>query len=84
MLPDCHAEEENRLRLAALRHLSNYADMEELVRLGAYKSGSDAEVDEAIRLAPAIEDLLKQRKDDRGSLAHSFARLAELMTETSQ
>lgn len=84
MLPDCHEEEENRLRLAALRHLSNYADMEELVRLGAYKSGSDAEVDTAIRLAPAIEELLKQRKDDRGSVEHSFARLAELMTETAQ
>ena len=32
----------------------------------------------------AIIEMWKQRKDDRGSLAHSFARLAELMTETSQ
>ncbi len=81
MLPDCHEAEENRLRLAALAQLSTYGDMEELVRLGAYKAGADASVDEAIRLAPTIEALLKQSKDDRGSMAQAFAQLSQLMTE---
>ncbi|MXP10414.1 flagellar protein export ATPase FliI [Pseudoblastomonas halimionae] len=84
MLPECHDEEQNRLRLAALAHLSTYGDMEELVRLGAYKSGADPSVDEAIRLAPAIEDLLKQATSDRGSLDQAFASLGELMKETPQ
>ncbi|GAB5349234.1 flagellar protein export ATPase FliI [Alteriqipengyuania sp. 357] len=84
MLPECHAEEENRLRLAALGRLSTYGDMEELVRLGAYEAGADASVDEAIRLAPAIEALLKQTKHDRGSTPQTFARLNELMTEAPQ
>lgn len=84
MLPECHAEEENHLRLAALAKLSTYGDMEELVRLGAYEAGADAGVDEAIRLAPAIEGLLKQTKGDRGSAPQAFARLAELVTETPQ
>ena len=30
--------------------MATYADMEELIRLGAYRQGSSAEVDEAIRL----------------------------------
>ena len=30
--------------------MATYADMEELIRLGAYRPGSSAEVDEAIRL----------------------------------
>ena len=82
MLPQCHEEEENRLRLAALNHLSTFGDMEELVRLGAYEAGADVRVDEAIRLAPAIENLLKQTKNDRGTATHAFSRLAELMTES--
>ena len=84
MLPECHADEENRLRLAALAHLSTYGDMEELVRLGAYKEGADASVDASIRLAPAIETLLKQTKTDRGSLEQAFADLAQVITETPQ
>ena len=32
--------------------MATYADMEELIRLGAYRPGSSPEVDEAIRLHP--------------------------------
>ena len=34
--------------------------MEELVRIGAYVKGADAEVDEAVRLWPLIEAFLQQ------------------------
>ena len=78
-LPHCHTAEENRIRLAARSLLSTYGDMEEMVRLGAYKAGSSAEVDEAIRLAPQIENFLKQGKQDRGSAEGSFAALAAMM-----
>ena len=78
-LPHCHSEEENALRLAARAELSLYADMEEMVRLGAYKAGSSAEVDRAIALAPKIETLLKQGKQDQGFRAENFAALAEIL-----
>jgi flagellum-specific ATP synthase len=78
-LPDAHSDAENVLRLAARRTLSTYADMEEIVRLGAYKAGSNAEVDAAIHLAPQIEALLTQTKAMRGSTADSFAQLAAIM-----
>jgi len=78
-LPHAHSEDENTLRLAARSVLSLYADMEEMVRLGAYKTGASPEVDRAIALAPRIEALLGQGKSDRGGRVESFAALAEIL-----
>jgi flagellum-specific ATP synthase len=49
--------------------------MEELIRIGAYRSGADAEVDRAIALHPALEEFLAQDKDEFTPLADSFDRL---------
>jgi flagellum-specific ATP synthase len=78
-LPHCLSKTENDSRLAARRLLSTYGDMEEMVRLGAYKTGASAEVDEAIRLAPEIEAMLTQTKEDRGSAEAAFAALTAIM-----
>ena len=59
--------------------LSTYEDMAELIRLGAYRKGSDSAVDEAIRLYPALDAFLKQRKDERAALADGYAGLAEIL-----
>jgi flagellum-specific ATP synthase len=52
--------------------------MEELIRLGAYKAGSSAEVDEAVALMPQLEAFLGQRKEDSTSIADGYRRLAEI------
>ncbi len=78
-LPACHSDDENAVRLAARTILSTYGDMEEMVRLGAYKAGSSPEVDEAIRLAPQIEVLLKQGKQDQTRPDKVFAALAAML-----
>ena len=57
------------------RVLSLHGDMADMVRLGAYRSGTDPTVDEALRLAPRIDDFLRQAKGDRSSFEHSFERL---------
>ena len=59
--------------------LSTFADMEELIRLGAYAPGASPEVDRAIAIAPGIEALLTQTKADRGEPAASFAALGALV-----
>lgn len=59
--------------------LSTYSDMEELIRLGAYRSGSSTEVDEAIRLYPFINEFLSQSKEESTSLRDSYRRLAEIL-----
>ena len=54
--------------------------MEELIRLGAYRAGSSAEVDEAIRLHEPLEGFLKQGKDEKASLADGYQQLAQILT----
>lgn len=78
-MPGCAAPEELKLIRRAKKLMSAYADMEELIRLGAYSRGADPDVDEAIRVNPALEAVLSQDKDDATSIADSFARLAEAL-----
>jgi len=59
--------------------LSTYGDMEELIRLGAYKLGSNPEVDQAIKLFPLLDEFLRQGKKESTSLSDSYIRLAEIM-----
>ena len=56
-----------------------YEDMAELIRLGAYKLGTNEEVDRAIRLYPAIEAFLAQRKDERTDLASGYTKLRAVL-----
>ena len=55
--------------------LAVYEDMAELIRLGAYKAGTNAEVDVAVKLYPQLEAFLSQKKDERATLAEGYAAL---------
>jgi flagellum-specific ATP synthase len=59
--------------------LSLHGDMVDMVRLGAYKTGTDAAVDEALRLTPAIDDFLRQSPGDRSGFGESFQRLTRAL-----
>ena len=59
--------------------MATYADMEELIRLGAYRQGSSAEVDEAIELNKPLEAFLGQAKNDATSIADGYRRLEEIV-----
>jgi flagellum-specific ATP synthase len=60
--------------------MATFADMEELIRLGAYRQGSSPEVDEAVRLNPAFEAFLRQGKEEFTSLRDGYLRLAEILS----
>jgi flagellum-specific ATP synthase len=79
LMPMCHTAEENALVTRARAALSLYEEMEELIRIGAYKPGADAQVDEAVRVRPAIEAMLTQQREERSSIAESFQRLSEAL-----
>ncbi|MFC0409032.1 FliI/YscN family ATPase [Roseomonas elaeocarpi] len=74
--PGCLLPEERPILLRARRILALFRDMADLVRLGAYRAGTDPAVDEAVRLAPRIEAVLTQRKDEREGVAEAFRQLA--------
>ena len=80
-MPGCNSEEENTLVLHARRLMAAYANMEELIRLGAYRAGSDPEVDEAIRYHDALEGFLRQDKDAGCSMSEGYDQLAGILME---
>ncbi|CAO3435723.1 flagellar protein export ATPase FliI [Azospirillum argentinense] len=72
LLPGCHTAEQNALLHRARSLAATYDNMRELVRIGAYKQGTDAEVDGAVALNPALEEFLRQGKDDATPSPESF------------
>ncbi|HKW53030.1 MAG TPA: flagellar protein export ATPase FliI [Stellaceae bacterium] len=78
-MPGCNSAVENAVVAAARAHLATYEDMAELIRLGAYKRGTDAKVDEAINRYPLIEAFLAQGKTERADLASGYAQLTALL-----
>lgn len=83
-MPGCNTAEEQNLVLDARRPLMIYEDMAELIRLGAYKVGTNPEVDSAISLYPALETFLSQGKDARATLAEGYAALARIVGSADQ
>jgi flagellum-specific ATP synthase len=65
--------------MRAKQVMATYSDMEELIRLGAYRPGSSAEVDEAIGFNKPLEDFLKQGKEEATTMADAYARLEQIM-----
>ncbi|MCQ4161974.1 flagellar protein export ATPase FliI [Roseomonas sp. GC11] len=84
-VPGCLSPGEREIMQRARRLLALQADMAELVRLGAYRAGTDAAVDEALRLGPRIEAFLSQRKDEPMLTAgEAFAALEAAMREDTR
>ena len=78
-MPGCNSEGEQSLVLQARRPMTVYEDMAELIRLGAYRAGTNPEVDEAVRLYPQLEAFLTQKKDERADMAEGYAALSRIM-----
>lgn len=78
-MPGCHTPAERELVARARRLMAAYSDMEELVRIGAYRSGADPLTDEAIARNPFLEAFLVQDRAEATSLEQGFARLAAVL-----
>ncbi len=75
----CLSEEEMGLVRRARGILALQAEMADLVRMGAYRVGADAAVDEALALGPRIESVLRQGRGEQTNLAGAFAALREAL-----
>ncbi|HEY8616984.1 flagellar protein export ATPase FliI [Phenylobacterium sp.] len=80
-MPGCQHPHEREIVTAARRSLSAYSNMEELIRIGAYRQGADPDVDRAIQLNPSLEAFLSQSPDEATSLESSFAALSQILSE---
>lgn len=75
MVPACHAASEQDLIRKARQILSLYENMSDMIRLGAYRAGSNPELDKAISIHPQLMEFLAQNHQHRESLDQSFSML---------
>ncbi len=61
--------------LDSLSRLMPAVTMPEQIRIGAYKAGTDEDLDRAIRAMPLLRAFLEQRSDERVTMQESIARL---------
>ncbi len=81
MLPACHSDEEYKIMNEARRAMARYADMEDLIRVGAYKPGTDPEIDAAAQFHKVADAFLAQRKSEKLPSDQSFAELFRMLLE---
>lgn len=82
-MPACNTDEQNAIVNKARELLSVYEDMAELIRLGAYKTGSNPEVDEAIHYYPKIEGFISQKKSDKTDLETGYQMLGNILSNNN-
>jgi len=71
-MPNCNNADENGLVSRARTLIARYEDMADMIRLGAYRKGSDPDTDEAIAYHDALETYLTQAQDERTGLGESL------------
>lgn len=69
-----HADAAARVRA----RLAIYEDNRDLVTLGAYQTGRDRQIDDAVAAYPAIERLLRQKRDEAADWERAVAHLLEV------
>lgn len=75
---DLWSKPESGLIRKLLRLLSMHARHKDMIEIGAYKAGSNPEVDIAIALYPQLEKFLSQDADDIQAREQQFAQLAAI------
>ncbi|MDX9690621.1 MAG: flagellar protein export ATPase FliI [Proteobacteria bacterium] len=81
-MPACNTDNENELVSAARRYLSSYENMAEMIRLGAYRRGTNPEVDEAMTYYGPIESFLSQYKNESDTIQQGYKKLASILGRT--
>jgi flagellum-specific ATP synthase len=82
-VPGCLAPREAALARRAREVLALHADMADMVRLGAYRPGTDPALDTAIRLTPRIESMLRQDRAEPSTGAAAFDALAAALEDAA-
>jgi len=80
-MPACQSPREQDIVKGARQVLAAYANMEELIKIGAYRAGSDPVIDKAIRLNPELEAFLSQKKDETTRLDEAFNQMQKVLSK---
>ncbi|CAO5679813.1 MAG: Flagellum-specific ATP synthase [Holosporales bacterium] len=78
-VPGCHQPDERKIIARARKILLTYNDMVDMIRIGAYRKGSNAEVDEAIDLITPLETFTAQDFNESESMQNAFQKLGKIV-----
>jgi flagellum-specific ATP synthase len=71
--------EQNKLAQGMRELIATYKDAEDLINIGAYKSGSNLKIDRAIKYIDEINSFLKQNVDDPTSYQNTILHMQKIM-----
>ena len=83
-MPGCVPVKVRPVLQTAREYMSVFSDMEELIRLGAYRKGSDPQVDRAIALNPALDAFLGQQREERTTIADGYTMLEAILDKAGK
>ena len=75
LMPAVTTTEHRSRASVARRLLAAHARSEDLIRIGAYKPGTDDDLDRAVRAMPVLREFLEQQSDERVSMKETMARM---------
>jgi len=78
VMVDVTDDDHRRAASTVRRVLAVWADIEDLVNVGAYAAGANVELDVAVRVKPAIDEFLQQTIAERAVFVATRDRLLEL------
>ena len=79
LLTDLVTVEERELVVKAIAAISAYAKSKDLIDVGAYRAGSNAELDAALRILPDLNKFMDQRMDEAHVRRDGMAQLAKIV-----
>lgn len=75
------SEAERKLITSAVQVIAQYESSRDLIEVGAYRAGTSAAVDRAIKLVPELEKFIAQAPDEVEPRAAAMERLQRIMSE---
>jgi flagellum-specific ATP synthase len=79
-MPDITTEAERKIAACGREILSTYRRAEDLISIGAYQGGSDADIDFAVGHINELLKFLKQRPNEKFSRSESLLQLAQIVS----
>jgi len=78
-MPECVPEQYRPAIYKARQYMSSFYDMEEIIRMGVYRRGSNPETDAAIDYTERLEQFLQQGKSEATSLNDGYEELVQIL-----
>jgi flagellum-specific ATP synthase len=76
---ELRSEEQTRLAFQVSQAMSLYRESKDMLDLGAYQAGTNADLDRALRLMPKLRQFLVQRENEKVAAGQAFAALKPLL-----